>query len=209
MVGSAAAAEHQQVAAADGAARHTARPAPRDRHRRARSPCRVRRGWSARRSPQAADAGGPPATAGELVGEVGRVGAVDHVVGWCAVRGVVDRRDRLRQTLPTRQAAVGLDGKRDCDGSPSTVAARHAYGLADMGHGDCRDHFGARSQRRDLLGMGSPAPPLRSAALRASSRRCAGRRNRSGRRLVPWPRAATPSLAPWPCRWRRPGPRPR
>ena len=55
--------------------------------------------------------------AGEGLGKVIRVGAVDHVIERRVTGGGVDRGNRLAQRHAGRQRAVGLDGERDHHGN--------------------------------------------------------------------------------------------
>ena len=78
-------------------------------------------------------------------GEVGGVGAVDHVVGGVAAGGVVDGGDGVTESVAGGQGSVGLDGERD-DHRHADIARSEgdADRLGGVGHRDRRDQVGLR-----------------------------------------------------------------
>ena len=76
-------------------------------------------------------------------GEVGRVGAVDHVVGGVAAGGRVDGGDGVAEPVAGGQGAVGLHGEGDDDGHAGVAGGEgDADGFGRVGHGDGGDEVG-------------------------------------------------------------------
>ena len=129
-------------------------------------------------------------------GEVGRVGAVDHVVGGEAAGGGVDGGDGLAQRLAGGQAPVGLHRERDDHRHGGVPGGRgDADRLLDVGHRDRRDQIGLGGGERAHLGgvvvaglLG--AHPLAGLVAVAPGPDAAADHDRGRRRLV-----AAPDLA--------------
>lgn len=58
--------------------------------------------------PQAPDPARPGGVTIQCIGEMRRVRAIDHIIGWTAVGRLIDFANSLAQALPGRQAAIGL-----------------------------------------------------------------------------------------------------
>jgi hypothetical protein len=84
--------------------------------------------------PQSADAADPRPSAPQLVGEVTRMGAIDHVIGRITAGRLVDLGNSDAKRLASGQGSVGLDREGEDDGQSGPLCgAGDADGLRRVG----------------------------------------------------------------------------